>query len=79
MCLCQSIVNVGAQGMQGNLPLDLFLRASDFSSTQAAATDNFDTFRVGAHRLLYRLLHRPAERNALLQLFRDTASNQVSI
>jgi len=79
MCLCQSIVNVGAQGMQGNLPLDFFLRASDFSSTQAAATDNFDAFRVGAHRLLYRLLHRPAKRDTPLQLIGDTARHQVRI
>jgi hypothetical protein len=79
MCLCQSIVNVCPQGVQGDLPLDLFLRASDFRSTQAATTDNFDTFGVRTHRFLYCLLHSAAKRYALLQLFCNTAPNQIGI
>ena len=77
MCLCQSIINIGPQGVQGDLPLDLFLRASDFRSAQAATTNDFDTLGVGAHRFLYCLLHSAAKRYTFLQLFCNAAPNQI--
>jgi hypothetical protein len=79
MCLCQSIVDICAQGVQGYLALDLFLGAGDFRATQTATTDNFNAFGVRAHGFLHCLLHCAAKRYTFLQLFRDTAPNQISI
>jgi hypothetical protein len=33
MRLCQTIIDIGAQGMQGDFPLDFLLCASDFRAT----------------------------------------------
>jgi hypothetical protein len=77
--LRQPIVNIGTQRVQGNFPLDLFLGASDFRSTQTPADNDFDAFRVCTHRLLHRLLHRTAERDTLLQLFSNAAPNQIGV
>jgi hypothetical protein len=66
MCLCHSIVNIGPQGMQGDLPFNLFLGASNFRSTQASTNNDPDTFCVCTHRFLYRLLHSTPERDTLL-------------
>jgi hypothetical protein len=79
MCLCHSIVNIRTQGMQGNLPFNLFLGARYFRSTQPPSHNDPDTFGVGSHRFLYRLLHSTAERDTLLQLFGNAACNQVGI
>jgi len=61
MGLCQPIINIGSQGVQGNLPLDLFLGASNFCSTKAAAADNSDALSARAHRFLHCLLHSTAK------------------
>jgi hypothetical protein len=79
MCFRQAIVNIGTQGMQRNFPLDLFLRASDFRSTQTPTNNDPDAFGIGTHRLLHRLLHGAAERDTLLQLFSNAAPNQVGV
>jgi hypothetical protein len=65
--------------MQGNLPLDLFLGASNFCSSQTATDNNLDAFGIGTHCLLHRLLHGAAERDALLQLLGDAASHQIGV
>jgi hypothetical protein len=79
VCLGQTIVDIGTQRLQGNLPLDLFLSARDLGSTQTATNDNLDALGIGAHRLLYRLLHSATERDALLQLLSNTPTDQVCI
>jgi hypothetical protein len=66
VCLGQAIVDIGTQGVQGDLSLDLFLGASNFRSTQSPANNNPYTFGICTHRLLYCLLHSTAERDALL-------------
>jgi|SRR5579883_3369430 hypothetical protein len=65
--------------MQGNLPLNLFLRARDFRASEATTDDYTDTPGICPHRFLDGLLHSAAERDTLLQLFRDTAAHQISI
>jgi len=75
----QTIVDISAQGVQGDFPLDFFLGASDFRSTQPPANHDANAFCIGAHGFLHCLLHGAAEGDALLQLFRDTAPDQVGI
>jgi hypothetical protein len=65
--------------VQRNFALYLFLGTGDFRPTETPTADNFDTLRIGTHRLLHRLLHGATERDTLLQLFSDTASNQGRI
>jgi hypothetical protein len=73
------VVNVGAQGMQRHLALNLFFGARNLGTAQAATTNDLDAPGVGAHRLLHRLLHGAAEGNALLQLISNTTRHQISI
>jgi hypothetical protein len=79
VCFRQTVINIGTQCMQRDFALYLFLGASDFRSTQTSTADDSDTLRVCTHRLLHRLLHGAAERDTLLQLFGNTACNQVRI
>jgi hypothetical protein len=66
MCFGLTIVNVSTQRLQRNFPLDLFLCAGNFCTTQATSDNNFDTFGVGTHRFLYGLFHSTTERDTLL-------------
>jgi hypothetical protein len=77
--LNQSEVNIRAQSVQGNFPLNLFLGTRNFRAAQATAKQHTNTLRVRTHGLLNRLFHRAAERNALLQLLRNAATNQIGI
>src|SRR5579883_319966 len=79
MRLCLAVINIGTQGMQGNFPLNLFLRAGNFRTAEATTDDNFHAFRAGTQRLLHRLLHGAAEGDTLLQLLGNTATNQGRI
>jgi hypothetical protein len=77
--LGQPIINVGAQSVQGNLALDLFLRARNFRAAETTATHDTNTFGIRAYGFLHRLFHGATKRDTLLQLFRDTAAHQISI
>jgi hypothetical protein len=79
MRLRQTVINIGTQRMQGNFPLYLFLGARNFRSTEATTNDDLDALRTGAQRLLHGLLHGTTERNTLLQLLGNAASNQGRI
>jgi hypothetical protein len=46
MCFCQPVVNIRTQGMQGYLPLYLFLGAGNFRSTQASTNNDLDALGV---------------------------------
>jgi hypothetical protein len=65
--------------MQGNLSLNLFFGTRDLRAAEATTDNHANSLGVRAHRLLHRLLHSAAERDALLQLFRDAAANQVGV
>jgi hypothetical protein len=79
MCLCQTVINVGAQCLQRYLALDLFFRASNFRTTQTPTNDHFNTLGIRTHGFLHSLLHRSTERDALLQLLRNAATHQICI
>jgi hypothetical protein len=79
VCFRQAIIDIGAQRMQRNLPLDLFFGASDFRPSQSSTDNNPYTLSIRAHGLLHRLFHGTTERNAFLQLLGDTAPNKVGI
>jgi hypothetical protein len=73
------VINIGAQGLQRNLALHFLLRARNFRPAKPPATHNLNALGPGAHRLLHRLFHRAAERNALFKLFGNTSGNQKRI
>jgi len=75
----QTIVDVGAQCVQGNLPLNLFLSTRDFSATKTTTAYDTNTFSIRAHRLLHGLFHGSTERDTLLQLLRNAAANQIRV
>src|SRR5258708_34822041 len=77
MCFCQAVVNVGTQSMQRNLPLYLFLTASDFRAAQPPPNYNSYALRICTHRPLHLLLHDTAERHALIQLLCTTTPHHV--
>jgi type IV secretory pathway ATPase VirB11/archaellum biosynthesis ATPase len=65
--------------VQRNLPLNLFLRTCNFSSTQSTTDNYFDALRACTDRFLDRLLHGTAERDALLELVCDATPDQICI
>jgi hypothetical protein len=79
MCFSLTIVNVSTESLERYFSLNLFLGASDFCTTETTTDNNFDTFGVGTHRFLHRLLHGTAERDTLLQLLSDAATDENSI
>jgi len=79
MSLGQAVVNIGTQCVQRNLALNLFLGACNFSTAQSATHNDLNALGIGSHGLLDCLLHSTTERDALLQLLSDAASNQISI
>jgi hypothetical protein len=72
-------INIGAQRLQGNLPLHFFFRPRDFRAAQPTTTHHLNTLRAGPHRLLHRLFHRAPERHALLKLLSNAPGNQKRI
>src|SRR6267143_5688964 len=66
--LGESVVDVGPQRVQGQLTLQVPLRAGDLGAPQAAGDAQLDALGAEAHRRLDRLLHRPAEGHAPFHL-----------
>ena len=75
----QGVVNVGPQGVQGNLPQHHFFGAGDFRAGDAALDDDFDAFGAGLHGALGGLAHGAAVGDAALQLVGDVAGDQVGV
>lgn len=59
--LCLPIVDIGAQGMQGDFPLNLLLTACNLRAAKAPTDNDLDPLGIGAHRFLHRLLHGAPE------------------
>src|SRR5208283_512128 len=77
--LGESVVNVGAQGVQRQAPLQIPLRARNLIAVQPARHTNLDALAAKAQRRINRLAHRTAEANALLQLQRDVLGDQLRV
>jgi hypothetical protein len=77
--LSQPVIDIGAQRVQRDFPLNLFLGTRDFRAAETTADHDTNTLGIRAHRLLHRLLHGAAERDTLLQLLRNAAAHQIGV
>ena len=66
--LGEAVVDVGAQGLQRKLSVQIPLRPRDFGAVQSAGHTHLDAARAEPQRRLDGLAHRAAERHALLEL-----------
>src|SRR5699024_9775465 len=84
--LGETVVDVGAQRLEGNGALVIVLAAGDVGAGQTAADLNLDALRgdgVGAAARLHRVAHRhldgAAERNAALELGSDVLGDELGV
>src|ERR1700691_3031124 len=76
---CETVVDIGAQCVQRQAPLQIPFRTRDFVAIQPSAYANFDSFATKAQRRIHRLAHRTPEADALFQLQRNRFRNQLRI
>src|SRR6267142_2292670 len=72
-------IDIGSQRMQRDPALPIPLHAGDFGAAQPAGAIDPDPLRSEPHRRLDRALHRPAKRDAPLQLLRDAVGDQLGL
>src|SRR6185503_7396489 len=72
-------VDVRAQGVQGHAPLAVRLEPSHLRAAEATRAVDTDALRARAHRRRDRLLHRAAERHALLELLGDVLGHELGV
>src|SRR5919199_155800 len=77
--LREAVVDVGAQGVQGEAALEVPLAARDLGAVQAARDLDLDALPAEAERLLDGLAHGAAEGDALLELRRDLLGLQLRV
>ncbi len=75
----ETVIDIGAQGVQRKLPLQIPFAARDFRAVQAAAHAHLDALAAEAQRRIHRLAHRAAEGHALFQLQRDRFAHQLRV
>src|SRR5260221_10479434 len=75
----ESVLDVGAQGMQRHAAFAIPLGARDLGAVQPARARDLDALRAQAHRVLHRALHGAAEHHALLELARDRIGDELSV
>src|SRR5215469_10768509 len=75
----EAVIDVGAQRLQRELPVQVPLRARDLGAVQAARHSHLDAARAETQRRLDRLAHRAAEGDALLELHGHRLANQLRI
>src|SRR5262249_43104080 len=69
--LDEPVVDVRADRVQRDAPLRVALGAAHLGPAEAAAADDLDPVRAGAHGRGERALHRAPEADAVLELLRD--------
>src|SRR6266496_445016 len=79
VCFSKSIINVGTQGMQRLLSLQVPFTTRDLSAIQPAADFDLDSLRPKAQRFLHGFAHRPAKRDSLFKLRRNLFSLQLGV
>ncbi len=72
-------INVGPDRVQRNASFKILLCTAHLCPAKTSCDTNTDAFRPHTHGCRNRLFHRPAERNATLQLLSHVLSNQLSI
>src|SRR6185369_7323505 len=75
----ETVVDVGAEGVQRHAAFTGPLGAGDFRAVQTARETHLHAERAGAHRAHHRALHGAAEHHALLDLLRDAVGDQLRI
>src|SRR5271157_255291 len=77
--LGETVIDIGAQCVQRQPPLQIPLRTRDFVAIQPPAHSHLDAFATEAQRRIHRLAHRPPEAHALFQLQRNRFRHQLRI
>src|SRR5699024_10705840 len=77
--LSEAVVNVGAQGLQGDGAVVIVLGAGDLGAAQTAGHLGLDAPGAHAHGAAHGVLHGPAEADALLQLLGDVLGHQLGV
>src|SRR5581483_3916794 len=75
----KAVVNIGAQGVQGNLALAILLAPRHLRSGQPARTDDADAARTQLHRPHDRLAHGALVGDTLLDLLRHRFGHQLRV
>src|SRR5690606_24168649 len=75
----ETVVDVGAQGVQRHTAFAVPLRTGNFCTIQAATHVDLDAQGTQTHRVADRALHCTAEHDATLQLLRDGLGNQLCV
>ena len=77
--LGEAVVDVRAQRLQRQLPVQIPLGARDLGAVQPARHAHLDAARAEPQRRLHRLAHRAAERHALFELHRHRLANELRL
>src|SRR5262249_3467442 len=77
--LAESVVNIGAQGMQRKLALQIPFGARDFRAIQAARHADLDSLAAETQRRVDALSHGSSKSYALFELQRDRFGDQLRI
>src|SRR3954452_4405206 len=75
----ETVVDVGAERLQRQLPVQIPLRPCDFRTVQPAGHTDLDAAGTEPQRGLDGLAHRAAEGDGLFELHRDRLANQLRV
>src|ERR1044072_7199545 len=79
LCFRETIIDVGTQRVQRQLPLQVPLATGDFSAVQTTADFHLDSLRTKTQRLFTRFAHRATKSNALLELRCDLLGLELRV
>ena len=77
--LGEAVLDVGADGLQGDGALVIVLNARDFTAAETARRAALDALGAGAHGAAHGVLHGAAVGNTLLDLLSDVLSDELSV
>src|SRR5204863_6788252 len=77
--LREAVVDVGAQRLQRQLPVQVPLGARDLGAVQTPRDAHLDAARAEAQRRLDGLSHRAAERDAFFELHRHRFGDELGV
>src|SRR5277367_4328434 len=77
--LCQTVVDVGAKGVQRNPPFAIGFGTGDLRTVQPAGNAHFDSQCAGTHGVGHGALHGAAKHHALFQLLRNALGDQFGV
>ena len=77
--LREAVLDVGADGLQGDGALVIVLNAGDLAAAETAGAAGLDALGAGAHGAGHGVLHGAAVRDALFQLLGDVLRHQLGV